>query len=125
MYGFNLRMQKKGRPRMSVPQFGGWDQNGGADVSSGYTVVFSKARADRQHQKTDLSEVKRQTHQLQDHHHLHHDNNNLPKNQAHHHHHHHHHKRHDRHVLMNIMFMIVQGKKRNKIMSWIFCCIRP
>ncbi|XP_054790642.1 uncharacterized protein LOC129296068 [Prosopis cineraria] len=113
--------ERKG-PRMSVPQFGGWDQNGGAEVSSGYTVVFTKARADRQHHKTDLSDIKRQS-QLQDHHHHHHDD--IPKN-----HHHHHHNKHDRHhhgtpeerpsasATPNPM-----GKKRNK-KSWFFCCIR-
>ncbi|KAF7815610.1 RIN4, pathogenic type III effector avirulence factor Avr cleavage site [Senna tora] len=46
--------------RMSVPQFGGWDQHE-AGIESGYTVVFTKARADRLNQKTDLTEVKRQS----------------------------------------------------------------
>ncbi|GMN23615.1 hypothetical protein TIFTF001_043701 [Ficus carica] len=43
--------------RMSVPQFGGWEHKnpGGTD----YSMVFSRARANRKQQKTDLSEFKR------------------------------------------------------------------
>ncbi|XP_062082271.1 uncharacterized protein LOC133788707 isoform X1 [Humulus lupulus] len=40
---------------MSIPQFGGWDQKGGTD----YSMVFSRARANRKQQKMDLSEFKR------------------------------------------------------------------
>lgn len=87
-------MQRKGT-RISVPQFGGWDQKGGgasSDGSAGYTMVFTKARADRQHLKNDFSEVKRQAHQLQDLHQYHH--GNLPGNKKHKTHHLPHHKKH-------------------------------
>ena len=49
-------LQKKAA-RMSVPQFGGWDQK--APGPTNYSVVFSQARANKKHQKTDLTEVKR------------------------------------------------------------------
>lgn len=51
-----LFMQKK--PTMtSVPQFGGWDQN--APGATDYSMVFSQARANKKYQKTDLTDVKR------------------------------------------------------------------
>ncbi|KAF4355863.1 uncharacterized protein LOC115718656 [Cannabis sativa] len=40
---------------MSIPQFGGWEQKGGTD----YSMVFSRARANRKQQKMDFSEFKR------------------------------------------------------------------
>ncbi|KAI5335021.1 PREDICTED: RPM1-interacting 4 (RIN4) family [Prunus dulcis] len=43
--------------RRSVPQFGGWDQNGPDPTN--YTVVFTQARANRKQNKTDLTEFKR------------------------------------------------------------------
>ncbi|CAB4309135.1 unnamed protein product [Prunus armeniaca] len=43
--------------RRSVPQFGGWDQNGPDPAN--YTVVFTQARANRKQNKTDLTEFKR------------------------------------------------------------------
>ncbi|OAY66346.1 hypothetical protein ACMD2_13218 [Ananas comosus] len=36
---------------MSVPQFGGWDQKAG---TPDYSMVFSRARANRKQQKTDM-----------------------------------------------------------------------
>ncbi|KAB1227521.1 hypothetical protein CJ030_MR1G027460 [Morella rubra] len=42
---------------MSVPQFGGWDQK--APGATDYSVVFSRARANRKQQKANLSDFKR------------------------------------------------------------------
>ena len=42
---------------MSVPQFGGWDHKGPGGTD--YSMVFSRARANRKQKKTDLSEFKR------------------------------------------------------------------
>ncbi|XP_049406015.1 uncharacterized protein LOC125869582 [Solanum stenotomum] len=42
------RKERNG-PR-KVPQFGAWDNNAGDGGNSGYTVEFSKARANKQHQ---------------------------------------------------------------------------
>ena len=51
-----LFVQKK--PAMtSVPQFGGWDQKGPG--ATNYSMVFTQARANKKHMKTDLTEVKR------------------------------------------------------------------
>lgn len=48
-------MQKK---PTSVPQFGGWDQKA-PGAATDYSMVFTKARATKKQQKTDLTEVKR------------------------------------------------------------------
>lgn len=40
---------------MSVPQFGGWDHKGATD----YSMVFSRARANKKQQKNGVSELKR------------------------------------------------------------------
>ncbi|XP_021279318.1 uncharacterized protein LOC110412971 [Herrania umbratica] len=37
---------------MSVPRFGGWDQKGPG--ATDYSMVFSRARANRKQQKTDI-----------------------------------------------------------------------
>lgn len=50
-----LNLQKNGW--MSVPQFGGWDQK--APGATDYSVVFSRARANRKQQKANLSDFKR------------------------------------------------------------------
>ncbi|XP_059429555.1 uncharacterized protein LOC132163324 [Corylus avellana] len=42
---------------MSVPQFGGWDHK--AAGATDYSMVFSRARANRKQHKTDLSDFKR------------------------------------------------------------------
>lgn len=82
------KMMQMKTPRVSVPQFGGWDKYPAPPASEGgYTVVFTKARADRQHQKTDLTEVKRQSLENQN---L--INNNKHKHKKHDHHRHHHHE---------------------------------
>lgn len=47
-------MQKNGW--LSVPEFGGWDKQ--APASPNYSVVFSQARANRKHLKTDLSDLR-------------------------------------------------------------------
>lgn len=49
-------MQKK--PKMSVPQFGGWEKKA-PGVPTDYSMVFSQARANKKTQKEDLTEVKR------------------------------------------------------------------
>ena len=38
---------------MSVPQFGGWNQKAG--VATDYSMVFSRARANRKQHKTELT----------------------------------------------------------------------
>lgn len=40
---------------MSVPQFGGWDHKGATD----YSMVFSRARANKKQQRNDVTELKR------------------------------------------------------------------
>lgn len=50
-----LHVQKNGW--MSVPQFGGWDHK--AAGATDYSMVFSRARANRKQHKTDLSDFKR------------------------------------------------------------------
>ncbi|XP_058743091.1 uncharacterized protein LOC131615918 [Vicia villosa] len=47
----------KNSAKTSVPQFGGWDQK--AIGATDYSMVFTQARANKKHQKTDLTEVKR------------------------------------------------------------------
>ncbi|KAL5580334.1 hypothetical protein UlMin_012776 [Ulmus minor] len=42
---------------MSVPQFGGWDHKGPG--ATNYSMVFSQARANRKHQKNELTKFKR------------------------------------------------------------------
>ncbi|EXB80475.1 hypothetical protein L484_001258 [Morus notabilis] len=42
---------------MSVPQFGGWEHK--SPGRTDYSMVFSRARANRKQKKTDLSEFKR------------------------------------------------------------------
>ncbi|BAT86891.1 hypothetical protein VIGAN_05022000 [Vigna angularis var. angularis] len=51
----SLAMEQKNTTVMSVPQFGGWDQNEGA---YDYSVVFNQARATKKHQKTNITEIK-------------------------------------------------------------------
>lgn len=43
-------------PVMSVPQFGGWDQRAPGDTD--YSMVFTQARANKKHQKTNITEIK-------------------------------------------------------------------
>lgn len=39
---------------MSVPQFGGWDQKTAGGPNTDYSMVFSRARANRKQHKSDL-----------------------------------------------------------------------
>lgn len=39
---------------MSVPQFGGWDQKTAGAPNTDYSMVFSRARANRKQHKTDM-----------------------------------------------------------------------
>jgi len=39
-----------------VPQFGGWDQT--APGTTDYSMVFTQARANKKHQKTNITEIK-------------------------------------------------------------------
>lgn len=41
-----------------MPQFGGWDQNEPGATDYSYTVVFTQARENKKHQKTNLTEIK-------------------------------------------------------------------
>ncbi|XP_020220189.1 NEDD8-specific protease 1 [Cajanus cajan] len=96
--------------RMSVPQFGGWDQN--APGATDYSVVFTQARANKKHQKTSMTEIKTKIHEIEG------DSVNSNNSQSHHHHHHHHHHHVRSHAPEDSM-----GKKR--IMAYINCCIKP
>ncbi|TKY57131.1 Pathogenic type III effector avirulence factor Avr cleavage site [Spatholobus suberectus] len=44
---------------MSVPQFGGWDQK--APGATDYSMVFTQARENKKHQKTNLTEIRRKS----------------------------------------------------------------
>lgn len=48
----DLPVQKDGW--MAVPQFGGWDQKAGGGTPD-YSMVFTRARANRKQQKIDVS----------------------------------------------------------------------
>ncbi|RDY08648.1 Dihydropyrimidinase, partial [Mucuna pruriens] len=50
-----MERNEKRSPMMSVPQFGGWDQH--APGATDYSVMFTKARANKKHQKTNLTEI--------------------------------------------------------------------
>ncbi|XP_019418387.1 PREDICTED: uncharacterized protein LOC109329167 [Lupinus angustifolius] len=90
--------------KMSVPQFGGWEQKP-PGVPTDYSMVFNQARANKKNQKTDLDEVKR----------LNLGKERVPINannrQSH---GHGHHAKEDPPVL-----------RRKKSMTYINCCIRP
>ncbi|KAF3430946.1 hypothetical protein FNV43_RR25676 [Rhamnella rubrinervis] len=47
--------KEKNAAWMSVPQFGGWDHKGATD----YSMVFSRARANKKQQRNDVTELKR------------------------------------------------------------------
>ncbi|KAK7386153.1 hypothetical protein VNO78_26175 [Psophocarpus tetragonolobus] len=92
---------------MSVPQFGAWDQN--AAGTTDYTVMFTKARANKRQQKTNPTEIRRRSlgserDFVNVSHHAH-----TPPHHVRSHTHHEH--------------PIVMGKKR--IRTYIKCCIRP
>ncbi|KAG0450501.1 hypothetical protein HPP92_026730 [Vanilla planifolia] len=46
---------KEGDGWMAVPQFGGWEKK--ADRTPDYSMVFTRARANRKQQKVDVSRV--------------------------------------------------------------------
>ncbi|KAK7385895.1 hypothetical protein VNO78_31841 [Psophocarpus tetragonolobus] len=95
---------------MSVPQFGGWDQN-----TSGvtyYTMVFNQARANKKHKKTYLTAIRRNSFGSEK------GFINVNHDQALHHHGYANHDpvhAHEDHVIM--------GKKR--FLTYINCCIKP
>nr|KYP73244.1 hypothetical protein KK1_005860 [Cajanus cajan] len=41
---------------ISVPQFGGWDQN--APEANSYTIMFARVRSMKRHQKINLTEIR-------------------------------------------------------------------
>ncbi|TKY71486.1 Pathogenic type III effector avirulence factor Avr cleavage site [Spatholobus suberectus] len=90
---------------MSVPQFGGWDQK--APGATNYSMVFTQARANKKHQKTNLTEIKRKS--------LGNEGDFVKANHGHAHHHHVRGHAHEDPVVM--------GKK--KILTYINCCTRP
>ncbi|XP_050283501.1 uncharacterized protein LOC126723756 [Quercus robur] len=90
------RKEKNGWLSVTVPEFGGWDKK--APVSPNYSVVFSQARANRKHLKTDLSDLRSNL-----------ENERELINANHHHHHH-----QDDPVM-----------RKKKILTYINCCIRP
>ncbi|XP_061372563.1 uncharacterized protein LOC133315034 [Gastrolobium bilobum] len=101
----------------SVPQFGGWDQK--APGATDYSMVFTQARVNKKHQKTDLTEIKHNS--------LGNERDFVNAKHAHHAHGHHGHHGHghahahvDAHAHED---PVVVGKKR--ILTYINCCIRP
>ncbi|KAL9678492.1 hypothetical protein QQ045_016336 [Rhodiola kirilowii] len=119
------RRERNGR--MSVPQFGSWENQGGGggggpnNPADGYTMVFTKARADRKEQKA--KPVPAHLGTSND------DNNNPPKPQHRHHRHgHHHHRNHrshqgqDRH---SHIFAEDETLRKKNILTYLNCCIRP
>ncbi|KAL3035635.1 hypothetical protein AAZX31_02G262400 [Glycine max] len=94
---------------MSVPQFGGWDQNEPGAID--YTVMFTQARENKKHQKANLIEIRRKSFGSER------DfvNSNHGRAPRHHVRSHTHSHAHEDHVVM--------GKKR--ILTYINCCIRP
>ncbi|XP_019434717.1 PREDICTED: uncharacterized protein LOC109341290 isoform X2 [Lupinus angustifolius] len=95
-------MERKEKKRItSVPQFGGWDQN--APGATNYSMVFTQARANKKHMKTDLTEIKRNSLGKE------HDFVNTKRGHSHHAHHH---------------DPIVKARKK-RIVTYINCCIRP
>jgi hypothetical protein len=54
---YDLSWMQNKPAKMSVPQFGGWDQK--APGATDYSMVFAQARTNKKNQKSDLTEVKR------------------------------------------------------------------
>uniref|UniRef100_A0A7N0TIP8 RIN4 pathogenic type III effector avirulence factor Avr cleavage site domain-containing protein n=1 Tax=Kalanchoe fedtschenkoi TaxID=63787 RepID=A0A7N0TIP8_KALFE len=107
------RRERNGR--MSVPQFGAWDNQGsGFNPADGYTVVFTKARQDRKEQKSAPIPTHLATPA---------DNNTPPQphhRRSHHHHHcHHQDHTHSRHHSDDE----AMGKKN--FLTYLNCCIKP
>ncbi|KAK4607445.1 hypothetical protein RGQ29_001332 [Quercus rubra] len=88
----SARKEKNGW--LSVPEFGGWDKQ--APASPNYSVVFSQARANRKHLKTDLSDLRSN---------LENERELINAN-------------HDHHQDDPVM-------RKKKILTYINCCIRP
>ncbi|KAJ4724462.1 RIN4, pathogenic type III effector avirulence factor Avr cleavage site [Melia azedarach] len=84
---------------MTVPQFGGWDQK--APGATDYSMVFSRARANRKQQKADARRSFGNEQEI------------LAAQQQQQHHHHHHQQEED-----SVM-------RKKKILTYINCCIRP
>ncbi|XP_040991092.1 uncharacterized protein LOC121238320 [Juglans microcarpa x Juglans regia] len=78
---------------MSVPQFGGWDHT--APGATDYSVVFSRARANRKQKKTDLTDFKR---------------NSIGT---------------ERELINPVHHQDDQIMRKKKILTYINCCIRP
>ncbi|KAL2316887.1 hypothetical protein Fmac_030763 [Flemingia macrophylla] len=97
---------------ISVPQFGGWDQN--SPEANNYTVMFTKARAMKKHQKNCLIEIR----------HINLDEGNFANANNHGEAHHVISHGYARHGSSHSQLVItMQGKKR--ILTYINCCIRP
>ncbi|XP_027932380.1 MOB kinase activator-like 2 [Vigna unguiculata] len=110
-------MEHKNSPPMSVPQFGGWDQNEAGAYD--YSVVFTQARATKKHQKTNITEIKSIN--------LGSEGGFSNSNDARHHHHHHHHFHHFRSHFQSHGHghedSSVMGKRN--MLSCINRCIKP
>ncbi|XP_022985819.1 dendritic arbor reduction protein 1 isoform X1 [Cucurbita maxima] len=109
----------------SVPEFGGWDNN--TPDASNYSVVFSRARANKKQQKTDLTEFKRaslgnekELMAIADKHDRHHQHHHRREHR----HQHHHHRHHPHHGQLPADGAVV-GQKKKKILSCMSCCIKP
>ncbi|KAL2342080.1 hypothetical protein Fmac_010020 [Flemingia macrophylla] len=96
--------------RMSVPQFGGWDQS--APGATDYSMVFTQARANKKNQKTNMTEIKHKIHENE--------GNSVNDNHDQAHHHHHHRARSHPHAHEHASAMA-----KKKIMTYINCCIKP
>ncbi|XP_024634381.1 uncharacterized protein [Medicago truncatula] len=107
-------MERKEKPKMSVPQFGGWE-NKSKGVPTDYSMVFNIARENKKNHKTDWSEVKRR---------LSISNERVATNATNHRHghghghgfgHNHHHHSHADSPVMG----------RSNALSYMNCCLRP
>ncbi|XP_052734907.1 uncharacterized protein LOC128197362 [Vigna angularis] len=106
----SLAMEQKNTTVMSVPQFGGWDQNEGA---YDYSVVFNQARATKKHQKTNITEIKS----------INLENEEAFSSSSNSRHHHHHRHFHFHHLHSHGQRHEVMGKSR--MLACINCCTKP
>ncbi|XP_050941071.1 uncharacterized protein LOC127149481 isoform X1 [Cucumis melo] len=122
-----MAARKENNRWRSVPEFGGWDHN--APGASNYSVVFTRARADRKQQKTDLTEFKktslgneRELMEAMDKSHCHQKHRHHRHRHHHEHQHRHHHHQHHHQPPPDDS---VGPQKKKKILTYINCCIRP
>ncbi|KAG9454923.1 hypothetical protein H6P81_007827 [Aristolochia fimbriata] len=106
---------------MSVPQFGGWDQKAGG--ATDYSMVFSRARANKKQQKTEVTALgnereylghpRARNHGHHAHHHAHQAHAHVHHAHVHHAHVHHAHVHHAH---------VHSPMKRKRFLSYFSCC---